>query len=232
MGWQAAGIPAGRGARRGRGLARAAAGACPRASVTAGRGRRPGRPRCSRRRWRRGRTGGLYEGADTDALVGIARQWAAVESWAAAGMLGALRAMMREDSDGQAAAAPPQRPARGVGRFPELRDRRRPRHGAGVGGEPRGPGLDAGHPAAGHRPLLADGTLTLAKAKLVVEMFEPLDEDEAARAEALVLGELAGKTYFQVERLAWRAAAGGGAGRGGAAAGGGGAGAGAGDGVP
>ena len=37
-------------------------------------------------------------------------------------------------------------------------------------------------------------------------MFEPLDEGEAARAEALVLPELAGKTYFQVERLAWRAA--------------------------
>src|ERR1700749_2688979 len=42
----------------------------------------------------------LYDGADTDALVGIARQWAAVESWAAAGKLGALRAMMREDGEG------------------------------------------------------------------------------------------------------------------------------------
>ena len=37
-------------------------------------------------------------------------------------------------------------------------------------------------------------------------MFEPLDEQEAARAEALILDELAGKTYPQVERLAWRAA--------------------------
>jgi hypothetical protein len=44
--------------------------------------------------------GELYEGADTDALVGIVRQWAAVESWAAAGKLGALRAMMREDGGG------------------------------------------------------------------------------------------------------------------------------------
>src|ERR1700691_5845382 len=40
---------------------------------------------------------GLYEGADAGALVGVVRQWAAVESWAAAGLLGALRAMMRED---------------------------------------------------------------------------------------------------------------------------------------
>ena len=37
-------------------------------------------------------------------------------------------------------------------------------------------------------------------------MFEPLDEGEAGRAEALLVGEVAGKTYFQVERLAWRAA--------------------------
>jgi hypothetical protein len=44
--------------------------------------------------------GDRYEGADTDALVGVVRQWAAVESWAAAGKLGALRAMMREDGEG------------------------------------------------------------------------------------------------------------------------------------
>ena len=44
---------------------------------------------------------GLYEGADIDAMVGIVRQWAAIESWAAAGKLAALRAMMREDGDGQ-----------------------------------------------------------------------------------------------------------------------------------
>ena len=39
----------------------------------------------------------LYPARGTDALVGIARQWAAVESWAAAGKLAALRAMTRED---------------------------------------------------------------------------------------------------------------------------------------
>ena len=54
--------------------------------------------------------------------------------------------------------------------------------------------------------LLADGILTLAKAKLVAAVFEPLDAGEAARAEALIVPEVAGKTYFQVERLAWRAA--------------------------
>ena len=43
---------------------------------------------------------GLYDGAGAAALVGITRQWAALESWAAAGHLGSLRAMMREDGEG------------------------------------------------------------------------------------------------------------------------------------
>ena len=43
---------------------------------------------------------GLYDGAEAGALVGIASQFAAVESWAAAGTLGALRAMTREDGQG------------------------------------------------------------------------------------------------------------------------------------
>src|ERR1700730_15570413 len=59
-------------------------------------------------------------------------------------------------------------------------------------------------PGVGGLP--ADGTVTRAKAKLVAATFEPLDDGEAARAEALILPEVAGKTYFQVERLAWRAA--------------------------
>ena len=149
---------------------------------------------------------GLYDGADTDALVGIARQWAAVESWAAAGKLAALRAMMREDGDGR----------------PLLRRRHDLPEGWDdsltyeiSGALAMGP-VSAGNLArlawtlgtrlAGIGRLLAGGTLTLPKARLVAQTFEPLDEGEAARAEALVLGELPGKTYPQVERLAWRAA--------------------------
>src|SRR5579871_4039489 len=41
-----------------------------------------------------------YADADTDVLVGIAGRWAALESWAAAGQLAALRAMMRDDDAG------------------------------------------------------------------------------------------------------------------------------------
>jgi hypothetical protein len=149
---------------------------------------------------------GLYEDAGTDALVGIARQWAALESWAAAGKLAALRAMTREDADGS----------------PRLR--RRPDLPDGwddsltyeiSGALAMGP-VSAGNLAslawalgtrlAGIGRLLAAGTLTLAKARLVAQLFEPLDDGEATRAEALILDDLADKTYPQVERLAWRAA--------------------------
>ena len=147
-----------------------------------------------------------YEGADTDSLVGVVRQWAAVESWAAAGKLGALRAMMREDGEGAPLL-------RRQGDLPDGWDDSLNYEVAGA--LAMGPvsagnlanlawALGARLPGIGR--LLAGGTLTMAKAKLVAAVFEPLGEGEAARAEALVLPELAGKTYFQVERLAWRAA--------------------------
>jgi hypothetical protein len=150
--------------------------------------------------------GGLYQGAEAGALVGIVRQWAAIESWAAAGTLGALRAMMREDGQGR----------------PLLRRRNDLPDGwsdslnyeiaAALAMGPVSAGnlaslaLTLGTRLPGIGRLLADGTLTKPKAKLIVQTFEPLDEDEATRAEALILGELAGKTWYQVERLAWRAA--------------------------
>jgi hypothetical protein len=150
--------------------------------------------------------GGLFHGADTDALVGIARQWAALESWAAAGMLGALRAMMREDDAGapvlrrrtdlpggwddslnyEIAAALAMGPVSA-------------QHLAGLA-------WTLGMRLPGIGRLLAAGTLTKAKARLIAQLFEPLNEAEAARAEALILGDLDGKTYPQVERLAGRAA--------------------------
>ncbi|HET6192817.1 MAG TPA: hypothetical protein VFE59_38120, partial [Trebonia sp.] len=149
---------------------------------------------------------GLYEGADTGALVGIARQWAAVESWAAAGKLAALRAMMREDRDG----APLLRRR---GDLPEGWDDSLTYEVAGAlavgpvsAGNLAGLAWTLGARLPGIGRLLADGTLTLAKARLVAAVFEPLSDDEAARAEALIGAEVAGKTYFQVERLAWRAA--------------------------
>jgi len=149
---------------------------------------------------------GLYEDADTDALVGIARQWAALESWAAAGKLATLRAMTCEDADG----TPRLR------RHPDLPDGWNDSLTYEISGALAMGPVSAGNLAslawtlgtrlAGIGRLLADGTLTLPKARLIVQSFEPLADDEAARAEALILDELAGKTYPQVDRLAWRAA--------------------------
>jgi hypothetical protein len=148
----------------------------------------------------------LYEDADTDALVGIARQWAAVESWAASGKLAALRAMTREDADG----TPRLR------RRPDLPDGWNDSLTYEVSGALAMGPVSAGNLAslawtlgtrlAGIGRLLACGTLTLPKARLIAQLFEPLDDDEAARAEALILDDLLGKTYPQVDRLAWRAA--------------------------
>src|SRR3984957_6049652 len=112
----------------------------------------------------------LYDGAETDALIGIARQWAAVESWAAAGKLAALRAMAREDGDGS----------------PLLRRRSDLPEGWDdsltyeiSGALAMGP-VSAGNLAslawtlgtrlAGTGRLLADGTLTMAKARLVAQI--------------------------------------------------------------
>ncbi len=148
----------------------------------------------------------LYEGADTDALVGITRQWAAIESWAAASKLAALRAMTREDANG--------RPL--LRRRVDLPDGWDDSLTYEISGALAMGPVSAGNLAslawtlgtrlAGIGRLLAAGMLTLPKARLVAQTFAPLEEDEAVRAEALILDDLAGKTYPQVEKLAWRAA--------------------------
>jgi hypothetical protein len=120
-----------------------------------------------------------YDGAGTDALVGIARQWAAVESWAAAGKLAALRAMAREDAEGR----------------PLLRRRLDLPDGWDdsltyeiSGALAMGP-VSAGNLAslawalgtrlAGIGRLLAAGILTLPKARLVAQLLEALNDQEA-----------------------------------------------------
>src|SRR3984957_19940310 len=146
----------------------------------------------------------LYYGADTDALVGVVRQWAAIESWAAAGMLAALRAMMREDGAGRPLLRRRSDLPEGWDDSLNYEIAAALAMGPVSAGNLAGLAWALGMRLPGIGRLLADGTLTRAKAKLVVATFEPLDEGEAARAEALILHELAGKTYFQVERLAWR----------------------------
>src|ERR1700761_6517291 len=149
---------------------------------------------------------GQYDGANTDAVVGCPRQWAAFESWAAAGLLGSLRAMMRENDEGQPLLRRRNDLPDGWDDSLNYEVAAALALGPVSAGNLAGLAWTLGTRLPGIGRLLADGTLSRSKAKLVAATFDPLDEGEAARAEALILGELAGKTYYQVERLAWRAA--------------------------
>jgi Domain of unknown function (DUF222) len=64
--------------------------------------------------------------------------------------------------------------------------------------------LEARLPGTG--ALLAEGTLTLAKARAVADSLSALSDQDAARAEALITSELPGKTFGQAEKLAVQAA--------------------------
>ena len=138
-------------------------------------------------------------GASRDELVGLLRQWQALESWAAAGKLGVLRALIRDDDQ--------------------------PLPGGGYHGDlPEGWTKSLTHEVAlalsmpavsaerlmwlawnlrallpGTGDLLAAGTLTLAKARAVDKALNLLSAQDAAKAEAMILPELPGKTYGQVQ---------------------------------
>ena len=144
-------------------------------------------------------------GATTDELTGLLRAWAAVESWAAGAKLGVIAEMIRRDDF-------PRR----VGRHGDLPDEWSPslRHELALAlacpvqaaeitawlaweRQARLPRIGA---------LLDNGTLTLPKARAVIETFKYLTDADAATAESLIAGQLADKTYTQVLRLAERAA--------------------------
>ena len=144
-------------------------------------------------------------GATTDELTGLLRAWAAVESWAAGAKLGVIAEMIRRDDF-----------PRKSGRHGDLPDQWSPslRHELALAlacpvqsaeitawlaweRQARLPRIGA---------LLDDGTLTLPKARAVIETFKYLTDADAATAESLIAGQLAGKTYSQVLRLAERAA--------------------------
>jgi hypothetical protein len=145
-------------------------------------------------------------GATGDELTGLLRAWAAVESWAAGAKLAVIAEMIRRD-DG---------PRPGSGRHGDLPDEWSPplRHDLALALacsvqsaettlwlawelQARLPGIGA---------LLDDGILTLPKARAVIETFKYLTDADAASAEALILDQLAGKTYTQVLRLAEQSA--------------------------
>ena len=145
-------------------------------------------------------------GAGHDELLGVLRRWAALESWAAAGKLGTVRALIREED----------LPLPGGGHHGDLPDGWSKSLAHEVSLALAMPpvsadklmwqawDLQAALPGIGR--LLADGTLTPAKAKAIDEALAALSEEDRARAEAMIVPQLAGKTYGQAEKLAIQAA--------------------------
>ena len=139
-------------------------------------------------------------------MLGLLRQWQALESWAAAGKLGVLRALVRDDGQ----------PLPGGGYHGDLPD-------GWTKSLTHEVALALSMPAAsaeklmwlawnlhallpGTGALLAAGELSLAKARAVDSALNLLSEQDAAAAEAVIVPELPGKTYGQVQSLAVQAA--------------------------
>jgi hypothetical protein len=144
-------------------------------------------------------------GATGGELVGLLKAWAAQESWAASAKLGVIAEMIRRDQ------APP-----GTTRPGDLPDgwSASLRHELAAALACSAQSADTAAWLAweqqtrlpGTGALLGDGTLTYGKARAVTETFRYLTDADAAAAEAMIAGQLAGKTYPQVLRLAEQAA--------------------------
>ena len=145
-------------------------------------------------------------GASRDEMIGLLRRWAALEARAAAGRLGVLRALIRDDAQ----------PLPGGGYHGDLPDgwTRSLNYEVAAALAVSVPTAEAMMWLAwdlqvrlpGIAALLADGTLTCPKARAVDDTFQLLSDQDAARAEALILNELPGKNYGQVKKLAEQAA--------------------------
>ena len=145
-------------------------------------------------------------GASRDEMLGLLRQWQAMEAWAAAGKLGVLRALIRDDDQ--------PLPGGGYqGDLPEGWTKALTHEVAlalsmpAVSADPlmwTAWNLQAMLPGTG--ALLASGQLTMAKARAVEQALSQLTPDDAAAAEAMIIPDLPGKTYGQAQRLAVQAA--------------------------
>ena len=145
-------------------------------------------------------------GATDDEIVGIVRRWAAIESWAGAARLGAVRELIRREDK-------PWMPTDQHADQPDpwsesLTHELALALAASAGSADRTEWLawELGTRLPGIDALLTEGVLTYGKAKAVAEAFKHLSDADAAHAEALILGRLVGKTYLQVLRLAAAAA--------------------------
>src|SRR5262252_2636985 len=137
-------------------------------------------------------------GATDDELIGLLGRWQAVESWAAAGKLGVVRELIRR----RAVLTPGTVAAGGLpGGWEEGTE-----HEVAAALSISLPSADkltglawdlqARLPGIGG--LLGGGAIDLLKARIVSEELSVLDDQRAAQAEAMLLGELAGKTPGQI----------------------------------
>ena len=148
-------------------------------------------------------------GAEPDELIGVVRRLAALESWASAAKLAAVRELIRQDN-----LPTPARPRHGdlpdqwsdslshelaLALAVSVQSAEQTTLTAWELGA-RLPGIAALH---------ADGTLAYSKAKLIVETFQWLSDADAAKAEAMIIPQLTGttgKTWGQIMNLAARIA--------------------------
>jgi hypothetical protein len=148
-------------------------------------------------------------GAEPDELIGVLRRLGALESWASAAKLGVIRELIRQDD-----LPFPARPRHGdlpdewsdsldhelaLALAVSVQSAQKTAVAAWELGA-RLPGIAALH---------ADGTLTYSKARLIAETFQWLSDEDASRAEAMILPQLTGttgKTYGQLMNLAARIA--------------------------
>lgn len=145
-------------------------------------------------------------GATDDEMIGMVRRWAAIESWASAARLGVIRELIRREDK-------PWLPTDQHADLPDAWSESLTHElalalASSAGSADRTAWLawELERRLPGIGALLADGILTYGKAKAVAEAFKHLSDADAAHAEALILAQLAGKTYLQVLRLATTAA--------------------------
>ena len=144
--------------------------------------------------------------ATDDELTGILRGLAAMESWAAAGRLAVTRELIRRDDF----------PHSGRARHGDLPDEwsetvdRELSLAQGItvlsAGRQSFLAWDLGARLPGTAGLLADGTFSLAKARIISEAFALLSDEDAARAEAALIAQVTGKTPRTPGQLAALAA--------------------------
>src|ERR1700727_2991179 len=143
-------------------------------------------------------------------LIGLVRAMASLQSWSGAGLLGVIRALIRDDD-------PPYLGRPRHGNLPDVWDDSLVAEialalavSAPSAARTTQAAWELGARLPGVELLLRDGTLDVPRARLVTEVFEELSDEDCARAEELLLAELTApprKTYTQVEGIATAIAA-------------------------